>query len=406
MLYAQTNITQPSIEQPEDRTKAAVEALANSYPLRFGVLRILPRLTLNSGYDSNALFTENEVIGDYFVSASPGADVGVKLGHRAFVRVLEDLTFLYYRKIDQRRDIFNGTKADITTGNSKIIAVINGSYVKRKAPVDEEIDIPVENANTTAGVGFSYFLGTRLNFRPGIQWSQTTFDLSNEVNDIALSLNDHRVLSGLFGLDYLFSPKLQFTGDFRLGRNTSNDVDQTNIFWNALFGARFTGLRLLGSVAAGVGQANFGDTRKRNTFLIDASLDYQVNNRLGVGGMASRQYETSAFLTDSLRLTTQGGVRTSVRITKRLSANAGYKVGVNDYGNSMVAGQQVNNDHFESAFLGGSFRIFKSLAIRVSGNYNKRDSDIRLLNKRRFTYEVGLGFSYTLNSQSDDEDDQ
>src|SRR5437870_3840743 len=108
---------QQQIAVPEQPgvTEAAVQEQLEEHHFRLGIFRLQPHFGFNSGYDSNALYTQNEVIGDYFMSAVPAIRVGLKLGQHAFLDIGDEVEFLYYKKLSQRRDIFNSTTALFST---------------------------------------------------------------------------------------------------------------------------------------------------------------------------------------------------------------------------------------------------------------------------------------------------
>ena len=105
----------------------------------------MPQINLNSGYDSNALYSPSEEIGgDYFMSVAPGGSFAFRLGKSAFFVLEENLNFVYYKELDQLRDVYNTTSARLITGSRRTLLTLHGSYFNRKTGVDSEFDVPVQ----------------------------------------------------------------------------------------------------------------------------------------------------------------------------------------------------------------------------------------------------------------------
>src|SRR5262249_10520212 len=133
--------------------------------------------------DSNALSTSisaNEV-GDYYVSATPGASVALKLGHHGYFAFDEDLNFLYYRDLSQLRDIFNSSAATFVTGTSRLLLTVHGSYVDRKARVSNEFDIPAQEKLGTVAASLLWDIRIRTGLRFGFEEEHARY---SEIADV------------------------------------------------------------------------------------------------------------------------------------------------------------------------------------------------------------------------------
>jgi hypothetical protein len=387
--------TQSSSDNQETgRTEAAIDSFLQSHKYKLGIFRIQPHLSIGGGYDSNALYTdEQEPVGDVFVSVIPGASVGLKFGHQAIFRVIEDVDLLWYKELDQRRDIFNTTRAEFITGTDRMLANFSGGYRKRKRPIDEELDVPVENTTIDGGVDVDYTLTQRINLVSNFRINNSETNPIEEVNLDLPEISSHRSTLAGGGLAYAIRRSINVTANLHYVHSLSLETDATSNSWGTIFGVSFARTNVVGHIGAGYGQADSGQDQKQTTYLIDGNIDFRLTAKLSAGAFATRNYQVSSLLDNAFRLTTVGGVRISFPVTRRISAHANYSVGKNDYGNNTVDGQIVNTDNFQNASAGISTRIYKSLSLALGVSYLKRDTDITSLQKDRFTYDVGIRYS-------------
>jgi Uncharacterized protein conserved in bacteria (DUF2320). len=383
---------------PQGRTEKEIDAMVQQHKLRLGILRIQPILRLRTGYDNNALFRGNHIEGDYFAAATPGASVGVKIGHRAFVRAIEQVEFLYYHKFHERRDIYPITRGEVITGSDNVLVRLLGGYVRRKDVIDldEEIDVPVDRRIIDGRMTVTHPLTQRMSLSHSVGVVRHEYIQDSEFGSLFLNLRNHQTYNFTNGFEYAYKQDLSFIGDFTIGHSRDLDSDQSSNFWSVLGGIRFVKSSFTGSIRAGFGEGDTGEERRRHRFLIDGTVERQLGRRLQLGAFASRKYETSAFLSSGFRVTTIAGIHAHVPLVNRLSINGSLAGGVNDYGNNLIEGQPVKNDHFlrTSAFL--SVRVYRRLALHFGGTYTHRDTQVSIFNRKRFTYLIGFGYSFTL----------
>jgi hypothetical protein len=144
--------------QPEHKIRDAIQNLTETHVFRIGIFRIQPLFTIGSAYDSNAFSTQEFEVSDYYGSIAPGASVLLKLGHRAYFVVQEDLNFVVYRDQDELNDVFNETSGMFGIGSRRLLLNIGGSYSNKKARIDEEFDQLSQQKLTEINAEFSYAL--------------------------------------------------------------------------------------------------------------------------------------------------------------------------------------------------------------------------------------------------------
>src|SRR5262245_50297274 len=98
-------------QEEENKIQEAVDGMIEDHPVRLGILRIKPRAEMNAGYDSNAINSAVVEETDTYMRITPSAEAAIKLGHRGYFAVREDLNFVYYASQDPLSDIYNTTAA-------------------------------------------------------------------------------------------------------------------------------------------------------------------------------------------------------------------------------------------------------------------------------------------------------
>jgi hypothetical protein len=397
-LYGQAGNTDLDFpEERRNRAESTVEGMTAAHKYKLGILRIRPEFSLNSGYDSNALLRDEQEIGDYFITAVPGASVGTRLGRTAFLRLIEEVSFVYYKKLDQRRDIFNATRGELLTGTSRMLVTIDGGYLKRKSPLDDELDVPVDQERSDAGVGIEYTLTRKMDLRSSARFVRTELEFDEEINDLQINLRDTRAMFIGLGLDHHLKNTIAIATDFTVGRSEDLESERITTFWSVLGGLEFTARRLVGRAQFGYGSSDSEEENSRDSFLMDLGLDFILGRRTQIGVFLNRRYQFSVFLDNGLRLTTLGGVRASVPISSRVSLSGSYGIGKHDYDDQLIDGVIITKDNFQKADLGFDIRVIHNLILRMGGTYINRDTDIPGLDKEQLTYGIGIGYTLNVN---------
>lgn len=385
----------------KNRAETAVKSIVDSHKIKLGFLRLRPNISFQTGFDANAQYEEDRPVTDVFASLTPSLSAAVKLGRQSYFRVIEDVNFIYYFKLEERRDIFNTTRGEFVTGTDRLLATVDARYLKRTEPLDEEVDVPVDQINTDGGLRLDYTLTDKIDLRPFLRVRHIDVEAAEEINANLPNLNSHRTIEGGTGLDYFFRATTKLSTDLRVGQSTDDDSERATNYWEILSGPTFVRPRYIVHFQVGFGQSKTEEEEARNRFLLDASIDFRLSRRLSVGGFVSRSLETSSFLGDGRqRVLTRGGIRSEIVVHPRVTLSGIYTVGSNYYGDQLVDGTTVEDDTFQNARLLASFRVIRYVSLQAGLEYLKRDSDIPGLSKDRFAYLLGVGVSYTFEFDS------
>lgn len=385
-----TNNAIPTNPEVPGLTERAVQDQIEAHHYQVGIFRLRPHITLHSGYDSNALYTKDEVIGDYFFAAIPGVAVGLKLGRSAFLSINEDLEFLYYKELEQRRDIFNTTTGMFLTGTDRSLLTVQGGYVHNKSPLNSEVDVPLKHKVVNARADFEYILTHKVKLRPSLSYNKTQFSFQDEP---AFKVRDRRIITTGFGAGYLFRPKVTFTGRIYRSLVQSLRTDASQVFYGLFTGVDWNSPRFIGylHVGYGVGRVNTGENEV-HPFLFEASGDFLFGKHMKVGGVAERQIQASALADVFIRINTRAGVRFEIPLTNRFILYPNYVYGSNDYTSVTIDGERIRRDRYQTADLSVGYKLIRHLQLRTGLSYLKRTGNSRFA-KERFAYLIGIAYS-------------
>jgi hypothetical protein len=403
LLVPAITFSQDTTEEPEEeesnRIKSAVNGMVQSHRYRIGIFRILPTLGIRSGYDSNALYEDDEPIGDYYLSVQPAANVAVKLGDSAYFALLEEVTLLWYKELDQRRDVQNNTRAQFVTGSSRMLVTVDGGYNTRKNSYDDELDIPIESKVFDTGIVVDYTLTSKIGLSNGFRYIDTDLKAEPDVAPLPFDPTDRRTYNYHSGLTYEFRRTLHLTTDLVLGRSTALETDRTTQHWSVLQGAHWLRTKLNIHGRAGYGRAGDvdSDEASRSHFLFGVDLNYSLPKRLSVGAFVSRNFEFTALSDDVTLVTTAGGrVSISIPITDRWSADASYTAGYRYRDDNLVIeGEAIDAEFYQYITGGASYRILRNLSLVGSITYRDRESDLTVFRNDAVIYSFGVAYHTT-----------
>lgn len=381
-------------------TQEAIQSVLDSHPWRVAIFRIAPQVAITSGYDSNVLTTPQSPVNDYYVSVTPGIDAAVKLGHRGFFAIRENLNFLYYRDLTNLNDIYNDTQGRLVFGSRKILIELSGSYVSKKAPVNYEFDQPVQQTSPSAGVNVEFAVRVRTDLRLHADASKAQYEVIQGEPPQSPPPPDSRSTDYGIAIEQDLGRLIKATIDGTAGKtdflNLPADSLQakTSNHWNVLGGFEFTSLRLKGRARAGYGQTDSTVSGQAafNDLLVDTDVDYLLRRRLSIGVVAQRKRSVSAFLQNNFSLSAYAGVRGSFPLAKVFFLDGKFTAGKNNYNGQPTLGTDVviTKDNFRLAEGGFNFEFRPGMMIRFSATLLNRDSNVASLNKDRTTYGIGL----------------
>lgn len=400
LCYGQVPDPAPPAGSGTNRIGSSLEAMLQRHKYKVGIFRFLPALSVNTGYDSNALYLREGAVGDYYISVQPQLSVGLKLGSKAFFELDEHLNLLWYKELDQRRDIYNDTHARFVTGSQRMLVTLDGGYIDRKDTYNFELDVPLDQRRIDGGITVNYTLTDRINLSNVFRVNQTEVDADEEITQLPFDPVDRRTYLNTTQADYYLKEGLAITTSVGFGRSESLETELTTRYWSLLGGLSFhyRRLRAHGQVGYGEsGRVDEPDIEDRKHLLISSNLDMQVHKRVVVGAFLNRQFEFTVLSDDVTVVTNVGGrAGVGIPITTRLSANASYSAGYRLRNDDLIIdGEPVDHEFFQRANAGLGFQIYNNLSLVGAISYYYRDSDVLEFNNERLVYSFGVGYSTT-----------
>lgn len=377
----------------------SIEQILLKHPYRFSILRVAPKLLIDSGYDSNALGISNEAlqpqIGDYYMSIVPGGSFALKLGRRGYFMVDEDVTFLYYKDLTQLRDTYGETTAMFVTGSRKLLLTAGGSYVKRKTRINTEFDSPARETLVAGYASLAFALRPRTDLTFDARVDDGSYERILGVTTPQPLPPDNRETTYGGGIKELFGRKLQFTFHAGAGhtdfanRLFQNERDRTHL-WNFNSGFEFTSRQLTGHARAGYEKresVTIGEDPLKN-LSVDVDMNWLIRRHLTFGIFGLREQEPSNLTTQGFRLTTEGGATGSLPLAGRFFLDGKFTAGKNDYNGDT----RIQKDNYREAEAALDFVLVQNLVLRGGVTHYNRDSDVLLFNKNRTTFLIGIRF--------------
>jgi hypothetical protein len=387
-------------DEPDMKIDQAMQTMLNNHPYRVSIFWVLPEINIHSGYDSNGLYAPSgEVTGDYFFSVAPGGSFGLRFGKRAFLVIDEHINFVYYKELDQLRDIFNSTAVRFTTGSRRTLFTLRGGYVSRKRGVDSEFDVPVQQKAATGGSDFELGLGEKTNLGFHFDTGQFLYDEAADHSGLISLPPDHRYYRYTNSFEFIIHPVMAITASAGYGRTEFLDRDQERNTYRFLSGIRIFGPTIKGQLKAGYGETEGSrDTSEENlkSFIGSGDLDFLIREKSTVGVFFRRDHDVSRLAAGNFRITTEGGVRLAFPVAYKMFADASYRVSKNDYGEAPIAEDIVNlQDTVHSLRAGLNYYLMRNLILRGGGIYYNRESNFRAVEKNRFAYDLGIQYVVT-----------
>lgn len=388
--------------QSENKIEGTIQSMIETHTLRVAIFRVAPQISLTAGYDSNVLTTSQLPVADYFTSVVPGVDAAVKLGHRGYFALQENLNFLYYRDLSNLNDIFTDTQGRFVTGTRKVLLELSGGYVDKKAPVNYEFDQPVQQKTSSAKVDFEFAMRAKTDLRLHADFSKSLYEIITGEPPQSAPPPDSRSTGYGLALAQDLGRLMKATVDATMGKTDflnrpgNSTQARTSNFWNVLGGIEFNSLRLKGQARAGYGQTDSTSAGQSsfNDFLVDTNVDYLIRRRLSLGVVVQRKRSVSSFLQDNFTLSTYAGVRGSFPLAKRFFVDGKFTAGNNNYNGLPATGTDIviTKDNYQQAEGGFDFEFREGVVLRISATRLNRDSNVPSLNKDRTAYGLGLIF--------------
>jgi hypothetical protein len=408
--YARQSTPSPS----PDLIQQEIDAAIASSRWEVGPFRLSPRLGLGVGYDSNGAYlsesqaqaeSESEQpVSDLRAVASPGILATVPLGNRALIWASQDFNVLYYKELDDLRDLLSTTGLGGAVGGRKLIFRLQDRFGKQKTGVTSEFDIPTDQEWNELQGSIGFALGSR-------HLLDVTYHLST------LRILDEEIEVGGTPVESLLDRDETTYGmvlSRRLSRKTSLIFEgffERYDFEDDASGRDGDAYGVLGGFSFNPTTNLQGDARlgyKRIIPDVASQADFQgligaVNFTVALGERLRPQLLYSRGAVPSVTdnnwyfIENRFGGSLEISLTDWLSVGPGAVVGRNTYPRPSEFenedGELVREpiaDDFQTYSLNFTFRLTGAWSFGIGTSYLLRDSNVPDFNKERWVLNLGI----------------
>jgi hypothetical protein len=369
-----------------------------------GAFRLTPSLRIGGGYDSNGFSSAEFPVGDVRVAVAPGIRAVVPIRKRALFDVSEEVNLVYYKKLEDLRDIFGVTRVGGAVGGDRLLVKAWNEFRQEKTRPSSEFDFPTKQRTNVFDASFGMALGWR---------QELTFTYENRLImllDSGPALDDILVENRLNRTEHDYRLRLTRrltakTSAVFEGFYTFLDFDDESLQRNA------DELGVVGGITFAPktnvdGQALLGYKR----IIPKAGFQADYNGLIGsvnVGMDLGRRYRLTVLYTrDAVPSVLENnwyfienriGGSFEIYLMQKFSVTPGVVVGQNNYPRPEERvneeGELVEveiSDRFETYSLSLNFHVSPKWTVSVRGDYRRRDSNVRVFTKDRFLINFGV----------------
>ena len=393
-----------SLAQTDDLMLREIDQALAATEWQVGAFRLTPQLRVGVGYDSNAFSSSEFPVEDVSFLLGPGLRAVVPMGDRGLLDVYQELDFVYFRDLEQLRDVFNVTRVGGAVGGRDFVLRGNGSLETGKVRPSSEVDVPLDRELTRVEVDLDVSIGAQQELTLRYQHARFLHQdpIADEFDSSVKNLLDRSeqgarlgvvkhltsttsaVVEGLFDvIDYF---------DDSAARDGTGYGAQAGFLFSPTGGVRGKALfgykRLVPQIGT---QADYAG------FIGSADVIAPVGHLFRVRALYGRDTRPSVLGNNWFFVENRFGGSVDFYLRERFYIRPGVVVGQNTYPRPThfinEDGQEVLEtvtDKFQLYSFSFNYEIRPDLVARVGGNYQIRDSNFPRFNKDRFVLTIGL----------------
>jgi hypothetical protein len=372
---------------------------------RFGPFRIQPSLVIsNAGVDSNVLYSPNEPIKDFTITAGPAGTVYVPI-HRKFVlSAYGSPQYVWYSKTDRERTwnyYFNGA-AQLSLKN--VFFSLEGNYSDARERWNTEIDIRPRRKEEGYGGSVLVKAAWKTSFSLGYRTVKYDYQsvIYGDSFDVRERLNRKESYAN-FSMFYQASTQRRFFLEFEYGLYQFDFATQAAI-GNSRSGAAYAGLEFspLGPRVRGrirVGYKKFDVRNPEGADYQGVVGDSQLWVRLAkpfvIRGSYVRDVRFSLWYQNPYYVESRPGAGISLYLLRFLRLDYDYSLGRNRYPVVGGGGPDVKRfDEYSIHSAGIYFRIKKTVALGFIASWWTRNSNLETENDKRTFFGLNLTYEF------------
>ncbi len=374
-------------EEDSSPIDEAIEGLSNWGPLYWK-----PRIKLkDAGYDSNLFITDQEQVGSFTATLTPGIDLFVPIGNRNMLWVTEDLDIVFYEKDPPGIYLNNDGALGYDLHLKRIHLALGDRFTTRLQRPNDEIDARVRRENNLLSGELLLQISPRVKAGLTHESDKISYDDASVVepgapDDIALVLDRTERKNGLL-MRYAALPRTTFLARVRHTDYDFKDPASTreSSELRYLVGAEFdpTGL-INGELEVGYSSftADLAPEQDFAGFVGRARVTWKMKSWLHFRVIAVRDRLFSTYATNLFYLRRSLEGRVSLRAGGAGWLDLGYGVDGNDYpvedvniGTEEDPILASRKDRFKNPIVGFRYIPREGMVLGLEARYRSRSSN-------------------------------
>lgn len=395
-------VTRPASGQGTNLIQSEVDSVVEGSLWKLGPLRLTPQIRLGAGYDSNSLSSAAAPIDDFAVRVAPGLRVATPMRNRAILDVYQELNFVYYRRVENLRDVFSTTRVGGTVGGRKVLLRLEDEFLGGKTRPTSEFDIPAERRGNVLRAELELALGNRHLLTTSYRYNR--YEYEDIVVDPlrTIELLNRSVQSYGLRLTRRISTKTSAAVE---GSYETMDFDEAATLRDGYAYRGSAGLlfnprtNVRGEAWLGYKQMLPEVPEQPKYQGLTGSVDVQMRlgERFDVTTLYSRDTLPSVVEGNWFFIEHRFGGAVDVYVTRSFYVSPGATFGRNNYprpttliDDDGVVVEEPIEDRFDIYSLSLNYRMGELWTATVAGNYLNRESNFRPFTKDRFYLSFGV----------------
>lgn len=397
-------LAQSTTDDDDDLMQREIDDALATSRFRAGPFRLTPTLRVGGGSDSNPLSRPGpDPVEDVRFSVGPGVLGVVPMSNKALIELYEEVNFVYYRDLEQLRDVFNITRGQASLGGRDFVLHGRGELRTGQARPTSELDVPLNQDTADVGAGLDVALGSAQQLN--LSYDNSRFRYQEAGEDVGVSVPNlldrtEEAYRAQFERYVTATTSAVVEGLYDVIDYVDDSTQRDGRGYGALGGLVFSPR---GDVR---GQAMIGykrltpdvTTQAEFSGLIgSADVTFPLGNRFRVRGLYARDTRPSILENNWFFVENRFGGSVDVYLAERWFVRPSAVLGTNTYprATTFVNSEgrlvtEVVRDDFQIYGFSINYELTPDVVLSVGGEQQLRDSNLPRFDKDRTLFNVGL----------------
>ena len=379
-----------------------IESFMSMYTYKIGFLRIIPELKIGMYYDSNALSSNINEVGDLVMETGPAITEKMALGKWALIKGYQYIGYVYYKDLNNLRNFPHNLSCSIITGRRTLIISAEAGRSKGIVKPTTEADIPVNQLLHYYRASVKFPLFHKFNLE--LYFNRNEYSFEDYYTYYVKSIDEAlRRKENIYNLEL----SEEITSKTRLIFLTNKE------FFNFIFEPvirDYKGSQFIGGVE--ISQSAFFSVfikmgyyklvpnnpnyKSFKGFIVNSMLEYNPIEVLKLRFSLLRKPQFSVFYSiNDHYVQNQLSIDLIFALTNKQAISLGTLIGRNEYANQkFLLNEQKIEDNYKEARISYIYKLRKDLYLDNGVSYFKRDSNFEFFVRKRFMFFINLKYSF------------